>query len=62
MEDESGVAHHKMEGLCSKTSTFMPKKPETNVRGRKMNVIQLSLQRLAFSLSDSWVSRIAADL
>lgn len=36
--------YHRMEGYAFepwKMSTFMPKKEEMNVRGRKMNVIQL---------------------
>src|SRR4051812_9273310 len=31
--------HHLIDGLPWKVSTFMPKKPLTNVNGRKMNVI-----------------------
>lgn len=48
-----------MEGLLAKMSTFMPNKPVMNVNGRKMKVIQLSLQRLSFNRKDCRASLIA---
>ncbi len=56
------LSYHPIDGLLENRSTFIPKKPDTNVRGRKMNVTQLSRQRLAFSFSDTCVSLMAADL
>lgn len=40
----------------------MPKNPERNVKGRKIDMSQLSRQRLAFRSRDLRVSRMATDL
>jgi hypothetical protein len=54
--------YHLIDGFFLKVSTFMPKKPDKNVRGRKMKVIQLKRQRLALSSSDKRASRMLTDL
>jgi hypothetical protein len=54
--------YHLIDGFFLKVSTFMPKKPDKNVRGRNMNVIQLKRQRLALSSSDKRASRMLTDL
>ena len=54
--------YHWTGGLSANQSTFMPKNPERNVRGRKIKVIQLSLHRLALMSKDRRVSLMATDL
>lgn len=43
------IAYHLRDGFSDRRSTFIPKRVATNVRGRKMKVTQLSLQRLMFN-------------
>jgi len=47
---------------CSSIVTFMPNTPARNVRGRKMKVIQLSLNKLRFTSRDCFASRMLTDL
>jgi len=58
----AATKYHLIDGSSANKSTFMPKKPERKVSGRKMNVIQLSLHRLALSSRDKRVSLMATDL
>ena len=59
---QNQCTNHLIGGSFWKVSTFMPKKPTRNVSGKKMKVIQLSLQRLVFSSTDFRASRMLTDL
>lgn len=56
------IKYHFMEGLFSKRSTFIPKKPDIKVRGRKIKVTQDNLHMLVPSCNDCRESLIATDL
>ena len=56
------MKYHLMLGLLVKVSTFMPKKPTVNVKGRKMNVTQLSRHIDVLSCNPCLLSRIPTDL
>ncbi len=51
-----------MLGFSANVSTFMPKNPTVNVRGRKMNVIHDRRQRDVFNSKDCLESLISTDL
>jgi len=49
---KNDTTHHFMEGFASSSATFIPKKEDKNVAGRKRNVTQLRRHRLVFSSRD----------